>query len=99
MIHPVNGYDSPRNALKLLVLSLPKTLKTFKIIKTAFYARVREGHFRRRFLILNPKEGNVTDGLMDLPRLMDNVPLPTRRLDNASRCPQLHKPPQQQKGV
>jgi hypothetical protein len=93
MIHPVNGYDSPLKLLKLLAFFLSKILKTFKIIKTAFYARVREGRFRRRFLNLNPKgEKNVTAGLMDLPPLLDNVPLPTRRLDNAARCPQLHKP-------
>jgi hypothetical protein len=60
--------------------------------------------FRRRFLFINPEgKKNVTApkektaGLMDLPRLMDNVPLPTRRLDNAARCPQLHKPQQQKK--
>jgi hypothetical protein len=78
-------------------------LKFLKFLnyKTAFYARVREGRSRRRFLILKSRRGEKryrsqfggTVGLMDLPRLMDNVPLPTRRLDNAARCPQLHKPP------
>ena len=29
---------------------------------------------------------------MDLPRLMDSLRLPTRRLDNAARYPQLHSP-------
>jgi hypothetical protein len=43
--------------LKRLAFRPPETLKTFKILKTAFNARVREGCFRRRFLMLKSKRG------------------------------------------
>jgi hypothetical protein len=48
MIHPINGYDYRRKRPLIKGFSRPKTLKTFKIFKTAFYARAREGEERRR---------------------------------------------------